>query len=386
MNILRAFARHVVLFACLFVISSDLLAFTGPLETPSRKMDNVEATPMAAVTAVGSKLVAVGQRGKIILSHDGGESWIQAEVPVSSDLVAVSFASDLLGWAVGHDGVILHTGDGGLTWELQLDGHEASAMIVDFYKARVDDEQYPDAELYLRREEILLSYGGTQPLMDVYFEDGNNGYAVGIFNRLLRTTDGGETWKPWAHRIDNPGELHLYSINAGESGVYISGEQGQVWRLNEHGDHFVEVPTPYTGTLFGSVNTDSALVVFGMRGTIYRSVDRGNSWEEVNTWSEAGITDGMVMADGRIVLANLAGELLVSVDNGKTFSLQSVDDGMPFYGLAAMGEQSLVLTGAEGVHQQQFTPVADETVGNSRLMVNFNHIVNLPPESPNAIQ
>ena len=129
MKILKLLVRHGVFLAAVFVISSDALAFNGPLDTPAARSNDVRSSPMVAVTAVGNKLVAVGQRGHIIFSHDGGESWVQADVPVSSDLVAVSFASELQGWAVGHDGVVVHTDDGGLTWTLQLDGHETSKLI-----------------------------------------------------------------------------------------------------------------------------------------------------------------------------------------------------------------------------------------------------------------
>jgi hypothetical protein len=39
-----------------------------------------------------------------------GRQWRQASVPVSVTLTAVSFATPQLGWAVGHAGVVLHTG------------------------------------------------------------------------------------------------------------------------------------------------------------------------------------------------------------------------------------------------------------------------------------
>lgn len=386
MNILKVLVRHGVFLVAVIVVSSDALAFTGPLDTPPEESRDVRSSPMVAVTSVGSKLVAVGQRGHIILSHDDGESWTQADVPVSSDLVAVSFASESRGWAVGHDGVVVHTDDGGLTWTLQLDGHETSKLITDFYKERIGSDAFPEADVYTEREEILNSYGGTQPLMDVYFEDEKTGYVVGIFNRLLKTVDGGESWKPWAHRIDNPGELHFYSINAGDNGVYITGEQGQVWRFDRGEKHFVEVPTPYTGTLFGSVNAHDVVVVFGMRGSIYRSINNGESWNEVAIQSEAGITDGAVMRDGRMVLVNLAGDLLVSTDRGETFNVHNIENGMPFYGLSAMKTDSLVLTGSGGVRQQTFLPLANRKMDTSSLMVNSHSIVNQSPESRHARQ
>ena len=45
-------------------------------------------------------------------------------MPVSSDLFAVHFANASKGWAVGHDGVVLASSDGGQSWTKQLDGLE----------------------------------------------------------------------------------------------------------------------------------------------------------------------------------------------------------------------------------------------------------------------
>ncbi len=37
------------------------------------------------------------------------------------------FSHAAKGWAVGHDGVVLHTSDGGESWRMQLDGNQANA-------------------------------------------------------------------------------------------------------------------------------------------------------------------------------------------------------------------------------------------------------------------
>jgi hypothetical protein len=75
---------------------------------------------LLGITEAGDRLVTVGEYGHILYSDDRGETWVQAEnVPTRITLTAVSFANDQEGWAVGHDAVILHTSDGGTTWERQ---------------------------------------------------------------------------------------------------------------------------------------------------------------------------------------------------------------------------------------------------------------------------
>ncbi|WP_430515935.1 WD40/YVTN/BNR-like repeat-containing protein, partial [Pseudomonas fluorescens] len=46
---------------------------------------------LLAVTRAGERLVAVGERGIVLLSDDSGVSWRQAKVPVSVSLTAVQF-------------------------------------------------------------------------------------------------------------------------------------------------------------------------------------------------------------------------------------------------------------------------------------------------------
>ena len=93
------------------------------LDTPAAKSPLAVRALVNGLAIAGTRIVAVGQRGHVLLSDDAGKSWQQAEVPVSSDLVAVSFPSASTGWAVGHDGVVLHSTNAGGRWTRQLDGH-----------------------------------------------------------------------------------------------------------------------------------------------------------------------------------------------------------------------------------------------------------------------
>ena len=75
-----------------------------------------EIEPQAAsslfldLAMAGSRIVAVGERGQVLLSDDQGATWRQAKsVPTRTMLTAVFFADREYGWAVGHDETILNT-------------------------------------------------------------------------------------------------------------------------------------------------------------------------------------------------------------------------------------------------------------------------------------
>jgi photosystem II stability/assembly factor-like uncharacterized protein len=59
---------------------------------------------------------AVGGEGVILATLDGGETWRPQRSGVGDDLYDVKFFDASEGWAVGRGGALLHTRDGGRTW------------------------------------------------------------------------------------------------------------------------------------------------------------------------------------------------------------------------------------------------------------------------------
>jgi photosystem II stability/assembly factor-like uncharacterized protein len=343
---------RALLLAVALSLSVPALAFEDPTSVPAMRSERLLMSPLIAVQTVNQRTVAVGQRGHVALSDDGGKTWQQAQVPVSSDLLAVSFADPLNGWAVGQGGVVLHSADGGETWSKQLDGHDATQLIERYYGQGGAGSTLPDAQTYLDREAVLSSYGGTQALMAVHFVDAHTGYVAGLFNRLLRTDDGGKTWQPWQHRVDNPNELHFYAMSADKQALYLTGEQGMVWRMGVDETRFAAKPSGYDGTLFGVVSDGLQVVAFGMRGSVLRSTDGGDHWARIDSKTQAGITTGAFLPDGSLVLGTLAGDITRSLDGGQSFQAMPLGRSMPFFGLAARDDGQLTLVGAAGVQHE----------------------------------
>jgi photosystem II stability/assembly factor-like uncharacterized protein len=324
------------------------MGFKDPTQEPAVKTERVLHSPLLAAVSAGERVVGVGLRGGVVFSTDGGKTWTQADSPVSRDLLAVSFPSPDQGWAVGHGGVVIHSADGGVTWQRQLTGEEASDIAIRHYEALAEAGD-AEAGRLLDHEKSLAAGGGTQPFMDVLFENDQSGYVVGTFNRIFRTTDGGKTWEPMMDRVDNPKELHFYSIRGG-SDIYLTGEQGQVWVLDKAAGRFVVRPTGYAGTLFGSVQAgDGSLIAYGMRGSVYRSDNQGKTWARVDLGNPAGINAGIRLANGDVVLASLAGTVTVSRDGGRTFTPVKMSRPMSYFGVTALADNRLVFVGAEGV-------------------------------------
>ncbi len=284
------------------------------LDAPALKSPLASRGLLNGLAQAGPRVVAVGQRGHIVYSDDAGKSWSQAEVPVSSDLVAVTFPTPQAGWAAGHDGVILHSEDAGRTWQRQRDGR-------------------PDA--------------AENPLLDIWFEDARTGYAVGAFGLLLRTTDAGAHWESLETAVDNPRHLHLYAVRRIGNEIYIAGEQGLLLKLDRAIERFSAIESPYKGTFFGLTGDARAVLAYGLRGNVVRSADGGRTWQSLNTGVPVGLTASTIDAKGRIVLASQTGHVLASADGGATFAPIKLDRPIPAAAVLATGG-TLIVAGPRG--------------------------------------
>jgi photosystem II stability/assembly factor-like uncharacterized protein len=323
--------------------------FTDVLDTPAQMSLLASKSLLQSVTKAGDRLVAVGQRGHIVISTDGGASWKQSPVPVSSDLTSVFFIDDKQGWAVGHDGVILHTADGGHRWELQLTGRAANDLLVAAMERDIAAEPASErAKGLLAEAKRYKEQGADKPFLDVWFADARSGFAVGAYNLIFRTNDGGTTWQPWFDRTDNPKFFNLYAIRKAAGELYVAGEGGLLLKLDAAAQRFKSLATPYGGSFFGIADGGSAVVVFGLRGNAFRSEDGGATWAKVDVGLPATIVGATRTAQGAMLLADVGGRIVSSTDGGRTFSKVTFKQPMPLTAIADIGDGKLALVGPRG--------------------------------------
>lgn len=345
---LTAAACAAVLASCAFAAAAPGV-LTDVLDRPAMQSPIAAKKLLLSVAHAGDRLVAVGPRGHIVVSMDAGATWRQSEVPLSSDLTAVYFPSPKVGWAVGHDGVVLATTDGGVSWTKQLDGRAVNDLVLADIEAKLaaDPEsvklQGLAAEAQRNKEQ-----GPDKPFLDVWFENDTTGYVVGAYGLLLKTEDGGRTWQSWFDREDNPRLMNLYSIRPAAGALYIVGEGGTVLRLDPEAQRFVAVPVEYGGSMFGVVDAGDAVLVHGLRGNAFRSTDGGATWTKVQTNLPATIVSGTSLEPGTVVLADQGGRLALSNDGGLSFEMIPMQRHMPITSITDAGAGRLAVTGPFG--------------------------------------
>lgn len=296
--------------------------FVDPLDAPAEPVPDANRAPVLALARAGNRIVGVGLRGLVVASDNGGRSWRQMPSPVQSDLTCLSFVDERLGWAAGHDGVILHSDDGGSTWRRQLEGRQAGVLFADHYRRRIGAGE-EDLKPFLEQVELNVAGGPTLPYLGIHFATPQVGYAVGSFGMAVATDDGGRTWRPILELIENPSFLNLNAIRPIGESLYVVGERGMVFRLEDQRKQFAALPTGYEGSLFGIVGTGQGdLIAYGLRGTVYRGRDGGAGWEQVSNPEPMTLIAGVATPNaGAVILLTLAGTALVSTDRGASFAV-----------------------------------------------------------------
>ena len=280
-------------------------------------IDKPDKGVLLGLARVGAKAVAVGGNGLIIISTDG-KSWRQVPSPVDTALVAVAFADDQHGWAVGHDAVILGTRDGGVTWTIQ--------------------NFQPD--LY-------------SPMFAVLPISSQTAIAVGAFGMIKATADGGQHWSDVNAPAVSGDKLHLNAVARLANGrLAIAGEHGLVG-VSSDGVNWVKSATPYEGSFFGILPWGAnGAITFGMRGNVYVSADVDKSdWRKLETGTTSSLFGGELTADGRALLSGADGCVLAVSPDGTVTRIKNVGAGVndgSFTGSATFGQQT-ILVGESGV-------------------------------------
>lgn len=345
-----AFAACVLTLLCLSM-SNARAQYVDPLDVPAIPALVPDQAPMLTLASAGDHFVAAGARGVILVSQtksDGSLKWVQASVPVQADLVSLSFASPTDGWAGGHGGVILHTSDGGLHWTKQLDGWSANSAFMAYYKQQAASGSKTAAN---DQQQVQFNFGTGPilPWLGIWFTSSTTGFAVGPFGDIAATADGGQTWIPWFDHINNPNYYNLNDIKEVGGQLYIVGEQGGVYVFDPIKQQFNALNTGYDGSFFGLTGTGQYLIVFGLRGTIYRSPDQGKTWTQIQDPIQATLSDGTVMPDGTVVLVAVDGKILTSKDGGNTFEVDPDDLGAPLSGVEYYKPGQVIVSGLGGV-------------------------------------
>lgn len=285
------------------------------------------------VAKANGRIVAVGEFGHVVYSDDDGATWTQADrVETQVTLTSVVFPSEKVGFAVGHDSMIVKTEDGGQTWRLVHEDFEAES-----------------------------------PLLSVFFMSPSRGIAMGAFGYMLETSDAGETWEQRQIIEGGEDDFHLNdSFRDKDGSIWVAAEFGTVYRSDDDGVTFERLQTPYEGSFWGGIGvTDGSVLIYGMRGNVFRTTDKGATWTKVDTGVTKSFGGATQLADGTIVLAGLSGAIAYSTDMGNSFETVSRADREGYSGVIEIRNNQIAIFGESGVKRMPNNAAAAVSEGGT---------------------
>ena len=312
-----------------------LTAAAAEQATPMPQQDDAR---LNAVQFVGRQNGwAVGERGVIWQTVDGGRTWQIVSSPVHCGLRAISFLTDRVGWIVGGGdvgytrlgyGVVLATRDAGRTW-------------------------------------TLLGRDVLPPLFAVRFFDGQTGIVAGEATAefptgLATTRDGGKTWQS----MPGPKQSGWRCADFVAPAVGVVG--GQRGRVSLVGGNQLLVPRLAPLGLRGvwgvTIDRNETGWLVGDGGLVLQSGSGGVVWKSPPTALPVDLRD---MTDFRAVASRgkrawLAGDpggvIWYTPDGGRTWLKQYTGQTVPIRALAfpaetdgwAVGDLGMILHTADG--------------------------------------
>lgn len=355
------------------------LAWTAVAAQASEASVTAEVMPLVTtrsvildVTEAASRGVMVGERGHVLVSESRTD-WRQVEgVPTRATLTAVDAVGDSV-WAVGHDGTIIKSSDGGLTWAVKREDPGARAGEPVEEPASLEWNPQKGA-----------------PLLDVAFFDEQNGIAIGAFSLMLRSSDGGETWQKvavnpkeeepepaddeaaddddgWTFdasdlELQEEDDPHLNALVRTPSGLMmVVGERGSAYRSRDRGATWERLQLPYAGSMFGVIALgDEHLVAFGLRGHVLETRDGGTSWVDLDTGTELSLQGGAALDQGGFVIVGANGVVLRRANadaaiEQSTFTNENQETPI-LASVLPRGSQTFIVCGEKGVGEHRWTP------------------------------
>lgn len=266
----------------------------------------------------------------------GQSYWRAQNSGTTENLNAVSFINSQEGWAVGDNGIVLKTTNGGLTWnKLTIQG------VNEFHSVKFFNS---NTGLIATWDTVYKTTNGGSSWSGIwmgttnnyfhsfYFLDENNGWCAGDVGAVFKTTSGGDFWLfLGTQQIMDMYDVHFVNSDNG----YSCGWGGALWRSRDGGMGWVdiydwEVMADLWGVSFGDTATGWCV---GDSGVIIKTTNSGDSWVKQNSGTSNKLTDmkffntneGFAVGENGTILQTNDGENWSDMTSTTTQNLYGMD-------------------------------------------------------------
>ena len=265
---------------------------------------------------------AVGAGGVILHTLDGGVNWEVQDSGVTDNLYAVHFHDADTGWAAGAGGVILHTSDGSQNWSSQDSGVQTSLYSIYFHDANQGWSVGKDGVILHTadggRSWTLQNSGVSKTLYSISFPTALRGWAVGEEGTILSTTNSGASWNP---QVSGTTE-NLRAVFSNTLRGWVVGDGGLVLATTNGGTVWNPQNSGVTEALNGVYFRNSSRGwVVGANGVILITLDGGTNWQPLNSGVRASLFNVYFHDNSTGWAVGEGGVLLRTTDGGTNWSV-----------------------------------------------------------------
>jgi photosystem II stability/assembly factor-like uncharacterized protein len=303
-----------VLLGCREKLLPELLPISEPTD------ERIEAVHFVNET---TGFIAGGKRfesSRIFRTDDLGQTWQEKEANIEYERIIFDlyFKDDSNGFAVGLGGKVLRTNDQGLTWKLRQTRpwsplHGVS-MAGDSTVVVVGGNGYNYGIIH-RSTDLGITWTMIDTfdfeLRDVVFTDEKTGFAAG-YGVMLKTEDGGLTWdytsaqKEFFSALSFPSPQVGYAV--GRTGTIVkTTDGGDTWKRIRNGNTPSPIRHAYSKVFF--LNEEVGYIV-GDRGLILKTTDGGKKWAKFDKETKAHLYDIFMFEEGHGVIVGDEGTVI----------------------------------------------------------------------------
>lgn len=242
---------------------------------------------------------AVGNNGIIVKTINGGTTWTQQSGGTTNHLYSVFFVNANIGWIVGSNCTILKTTNGGSSWIQQSGG-----LFNDHFNSVFFTTENTGYIVTTKGSILKTTDGGStwsnqrnqyNPfLFSVFFTDTNTGYAIGgsgtngttpSVMKILKTANGGTLWTEITNGVTDGVLKSVYfatSTTGYAVGIRNNGNSA-ILKTTDGGTTWIASTIP-TAQYLRSVYFIDANTGFctGDGGVIFRTTNGGITWTDIS--------------------------------------------------------------------------------------------------------
>ena len=270
---------------------------------------------------------------RVYNSKDGGATWDAVAVPGNGfTLTSLSFPDAQHGWAVGGNGLIIRTTDGGNSWELLKPPTTSELQAVHFVNSQVG------------------FVGGKDALLDR-----STGEVTG-FAEILCTKDGGDSWRR-CYRLDEPSSFFQLTCLS-ESVAFAVLGANQLIRTEDRGGTWAEVPKPSKYVYSVAQAPDGTVWLAGSQGLL-SSDDGGKTWHQPPSLPQGIASKGWMSisfnSKGQGIAVGGSGSVALTADGGRNWKLSPLA-GSEELGVIRMHDSSALILGRTNAYHVRLSP------------------------------